>query len=396
MTVAVDAIRALYIHVPFCERRCEYCDFASVAGLRGSAEYVEALRTELRSVAATLPGVELETVFIGGGTPGLLPPAQLAGIVDEVRIGFTLTATTEITIEANPSSTSASRAAAWRAAGVTRVSLGVQSLDADALRFLGRVHGPQRALDALGEVRDAGFERISSDLIYAVPGLDDGAWRRTLELVLERDPGHLSCYELTVEPGTPLAAAVERGAVSTVDAETALRQHWIAAEAATSAGYTQYEVSNFARPGHECGHNLAYWRNQYYLAAGVGAHGHLPIDAARALGVAPAADAFRGDTVAVRYWHPRDPVAYRALVAAGGLGVEGSETLGAADHEVERVMVGLRLAGGVQLTQSRALDEARRLARAGLVVVDGDRVRTTRRGQEVLNGVAVRLLDGAV
>jgi oxygen-independent coproporphyrinogen-3 oxidase len=364
--------------------------------LRGSAEYVEALRTELRSVAQALPGIELDTVFVGGGTPGLLPPAQLAGIVEEVRSGFGLSASTEITIEANPSSTSASRAAAWRAAGVTRVSLGVQSLDADALRFLGRVHGPQRALDALGEVRDAGFERINADLIYAVPGLDDAAWRRTLELVLERDPGHLSCYELTVEPGTPLAAAVDRGAISTVDAETALRQHWIAAETATSAGYAQYEVSNFARRGHECGHNLAYWRNQYYLAVGVGAHGHLPIGAARTLGVVPAAAAATGDTVAARYWHPRDPVAYRALVAAGGLGVDGFETLNAADREIERVMVGLRLAGGVRLERAEALDEARRLAQSGLVVVDGDLVRTTRMGQEVLNGVAVRLLDGAV
>ncbi|MDB5114495.1 MAG: coproporphyrinogen oxidase, partial [Chloroflexi bacterium] len=213
-------VRSLYLHIPFCERKCEYCDFASVAGRRGEAAYVEALRSEIRRLATALPGTVLDTVFIGGGTPGLIEPARLRAVLDEVRSGFDLAPGAEVTIEANPSSTSAERAAAWREAGCNRVSLGVQSLEPDVLAFLGRVHGPERALAAVGEVRAGGFERLSCDLIYAVPGLDDRRWQATVERLLELDPGHLSCYELTVEAGTPLHRSVARGAVRVVDADT--------------------------------------------------------------------------------------------------------------------------------------------------------------------------------
>ena len=381
-------IRSLYLHIPFCERKCEYCDFASVAGRRGEAAYIEALRWEIRELAERLPGVELDTVFLGGGTPGLIEPARLAAILAEVRSGFALAPGAEVTIEANPSSTSAPRAAAWREAGCTRVSLGVQSLEPDVLRFLGRVHDAGRALAAVAEVRAGGFERVSCDLIYAVPGLDDDRWAATVERVLDLDPGHLSCYELTVEEGTPLHRSVRRGAVRVVDAETALRQHWLAVDLAGAAGYRQYEVSNLARPGLECRHNLAYWGNHQYLAAGVGAHGHLPPAAGAALGLADAA----GDAVALRYWHVRSPDRFTALAAEGRLPIEGCELVGAAAHEAERVMVGLRLARGVTVEEEGTRREAEALAASGLLDWDGRTARATRRGQEVLNALVERLV----
>jgi putative oxygen-independent coproporphyrinogen III oxidase len=383
-------VRSLYIHIPFCERRCEYCDFASVAGRQGEAAYVDALRAELRRLAAALPGTVLDTVFLGGGTPGLIEPARLRAVLDEVRTGFHLAPGAEVTVEANPSSTGEERAAAWRAAGCTRVSLGVQSLEPDVLRFLGRVHDPERALAAVGEVRRAGFERLSCDLIYAVPGLDDARWAATVERLLELDCGHLSCYELTVEPGTPLHRAVARGAVRPLDPETALRQHWIAVDLAAAAGYRQYEVSNLARPGHECRHNLVYWANAHYLAAGTGAHGHLPAAAARAIGIVEDT----AGAVAVRYWHVRSPSRFTALAGAGRLPVEGTELVGALDHEAERVMVGLRRVGGVRLERPGSRRQAATLAAGGLLEWDGETARATRRGQEVLNAVVERLVDG--
>jgi oxygen-independent coproporphyrinogen-3 oxidase len=381
-------IRSLYIHVPYCERKCEYCDFASVAGTRGHVEYVEALRSELRMVAAALPGITLDTLFVGGGTPGLLPPRLLQAIMDEVRSGFSISPGAEITLEANPSSTTEDRAAAWLDAGFNRVSIGVQSLDAAALRFLGRVHGPQRAVDAVGAVRHAGFEKVNTYLIYAIPGQSDESWRATLEWVLDLGCGHLSCYELTVEEGTPLHDAVAAGAIRPTDAETALRQHWLAVELAANAGLRQYEVSNFARPGEECRHNLAYWRNQHYLAVGVGAHGHLPASAAVRLGLLHGAP-----DDAVRYWHSREPAEYIAAVSAGNLPVDGAETVSALAGDEERIMVGLRLREGVTLAGGRRRYEAEQLADAGLLVLDGDAVRATRRGQEMLNELVVRLVE---
>ncbi|HEY6380110.1 MAG TPA: coproporphyrinogen-III oxidase family protein, partial [Candidatus Dormibacteraeota bacterium] len=329
-------------------------------------------------------------VFVGGGTPGLLPPNLLRAVLDEVRSGFALANGCEVTIEANPSSCSLARATAWLEAGVNRVSLGVQSLDAGALRFLGRVHDAGRALEALDELRAAGVPRRSADLIYAIPGLSDAAWRATVERVLEHDCGHLSAYELTVEPGTPLHVSVARGEVVPVDAETALCQHWAVVDLAAAAGYRQYEISNFARPGEECRHNLAYWGNHFYLACGVGAHGHVPPADAAALGIRAAA--VEEEAVAVRYWHDREPAAYRARVAVTPAApVAGAEAIDAATAEAERVMVGLRVRGGVSLND-HARAEAQALAEGGLLEWDGAHARTTRRGQEVLNAVALRLV----
>lgn len=386
MTAACDDVRSLYLHIPFCERKCEYCDFTSVAGATGSGAYMDALGAEVRRLGDRLGTLSLDTVFIGGGTPSLVEPELLAGLVATVRSTFAVGAGAEVTMEANPSSISADRARVWRAAGVNRISIGVQSLEADALRFLGRVHDADRAVAAVAEVREAGFESINCDLIYAVPGLGDTRWRRTLERVVAAGPTHISCYELTVEPGTPLHTRVRRGLVTPVAGVRAMRQHRIAVELLGGAGYEQYEVSNFALPGEECRHNLVYWHNGYYAAAGVGAHGHLPAAAAAAIGLEVETGA-----VSVRHWHGRGIAAYGRAIRAGESPLAGSEPVGPGMREQERVMLGLRLREGVRLGAS-SLDEARSLEGLGLLAIEGDRVRATARGEALLNQVTLRLV----
>ena len=379
-------MRSLYLHIPFCERKCEYCDFTSVAGVTGSDAYMEALDAEVRRLGERLGRLTLDTVFIGGGTPSLVEPELLARLVTTVRSTFSVAADAEVTMEANPSSINAGRARVWKAAGVNRVSIGVQSLEADALRFLGRVHDADRALAAIAEVRDAGFTSINCDLIYAVPGLGDARWQRTLERVAAAGPTHISCYELTVEPGTPLHTQVRRGMVRPVDGVRSMRQHRIAVELLERAGYVQYEVSNFALAGEECRHNLVYWHNGYYVAAGVGAHGHLPAAAATAVGLDVEAGA-----VSVRYWHGRGISAFGRAIRAGEIPVAGSEPVGIEMREQERVMLGLRLREGVRIGAS-ILGEARALEGLGLIAIDGDRVSATARGEAVLNQVTLRLV----
>jgi putative oxygen-independent coproporphyrinogen III oxidase len=385
VTISQDQVRSLYLHIPFCERKCEYCDFTSVAGSTGSAGYMAALVAEVRGLGERLGRLTLDTVFIGGGTPSLVDPALLADLVATVRSTFAMAVDAEVTMEANPSSTSTERARVWRDAGVNRISIGVQSLEADALRFLGRVHDADRALAAVGEVRAAGFDSINCDLIYAVPGLGDTR-RRTLARVVTAAPTHISCYELTVEPGTPLHTRVRRGLVTPVDGGRSLRQHRIAVELLEGAGFAHYEVSNFALPGEASRHNLVYWRNGYYAAAGVGAHGHLPAMAAAALGleVEPGA-------VSVRYWHGRGIAAYGRAVRMGTTVVSGSEMVRPGMREQERVMLGLRLREGVSIDATR-VGEARSLEELGLVVLEGDRVRATARGEALLNQVTLRLV----
>ena len=386
MRTAVGDVRSLYLHIPFCERKCEYCDFTSVAGATGSRGYMDALDTEVRRLGERLGRLSLDTVFIGGGTPSLVEPELLARLMTTVRSTFSVAGDAEVTMEANPSSVNTQRARVWRAAGVNRVSLGVQSLESDTLHFLGRVHDADRALAAVDEVREAGFTSINCDLIYAVPGLGDIRWRRTLERVVAARPTHISCYELTVEPGTPLHTRVRRGQVRPVEGVRSMRQHRIAVEVLERSAYAQYEVSNFALPGEECRHNLVYWHNGYYAAAGVGAHGHLPAAAAAAIGLDVEAGA-----VSVRYWHGRGIAAYGRAVGGGRLPVAGSEPVGLGMREQERVMLGLRLREGVRIGDS-SLDEARALEGLGLVAIDGDRVRATARGEAVLNQVTLRLV----
>lgn len=380
------AVHALYIHIPFCERKCEYCDFVSVAGARGQHDYVAALRAELRALGEVLDGCVLDTVFCGGGTPGLLDLDLLAALMAEVQACFLVSPDAEVTLEVNPSSSSPRRAQSWLAAGFNRVSVGVQSTHADVLAFLGRVHDADRAIAAIHEVRAAGFDNVSGDLIYAVPGLDDQRWTASLDTLAAAGPDHVSCYELTVENGTPLHRSVAAGRVRVVDPDSALRQHRIALHTLAAAGYGQYEVSNFARGGRHCRHNLVYWRNGHYAAAGVGAHGHLPAALAHRFGLEPPPGA-----LSFRYEHGRSVEGYVAAVNAAPLAMHHPEWITATMAAEESIMLGLRLREGVHLEHADVLAEARQLAGAGFLVLDGSRARVTARGEDVLNQVAVRL-----
>jgi oxygen-independent coproporphyrinogen III oxidase len=375
----MNDVRSLYVHIPFCERKCEYCDFASVAGLNGVDEYVASLERELEFMAPAAAGSTLETIFFGGGTPGLIDPAHITRLFRAIRQNYTVAASSEATIEANPSSVDAQRATAWLEAGFNRVSLGVQSLHDPTLQFLGRVHDADRAISAIRTLRESGIGNLNCDLIYAVPGLTNDLWRDTLAAVAAEHPDHVSAYELTVEPGTPLHTSVRRGNVIPAPDATALEQHWTAVDELAQSGYTQYEISNFAPAGYECRHNLTYWNNDFYVAAGVGAHGHLPMSSAARVGFEKA------DGIAVRYWNTRKVGRYSA-----GEWRQDHEYINEQQRDAERLLVGLRLQRGVAVDDV-TMSKASSLVDAGLLVVTTGRIVLTRRGQEVLNEVVARL-----
>jgi oxygen-independent coproporphyrinogen-3 oxidase len=264
---------ALYVHIPFCQAKCPYCDFNSYAGLDGlMAPYVDALITEMALWREPTRDARLSTVFFGGGTPSFLPLAETERIVAALRRSFRLAPGTETTVEANPGSADSARLAGLRRLGFNRLSLGVQSFQNDELRLLGRVHTAAEAREAYGAARRAGFENVNLDLIYGLPGQPLEAWQRTLAEAIALRPEHLSLYALTLEEGTPLAADIARGRLPAPDPDLAADMYLWAGDALAAAGYQQYEISNWALPGHRCRHNLVYWRNQPYLGLGAGAH----------------------------------------------------------------------------------------------------------------------------
>ena len=378
------APRSLYVHIPFCARRCSYCDFAiSLGGGAIQDRYVAALDQELEGLGP-LGHLELDTVFLGGGTPSLLRADLLEQVVEVIRTRFRLSSSAEVTIEANPEGLTEDLVRTWRRLGINRVSLGVQSLDPAGLRFLGRAHDALAAEMAMDLVATAGFENLSCDLIYAIPGQDSASFARGLLQVLTHPVQHVSCYELTVEPGTPLARRVQRKLAPAPAVDAFLEQREIAGELLGSAGLGIYEVSNYAKPGFASRHNLAYWTQLPYLAVGCGSHGFLSAASAALLGLEP-----KGDML--RYWHLRDAATYIREVMAGGLGWRGHEWLGPAEVEMERVACGLRLAAGVILRGDGQLTRAKELSELGLLTLEGQLVRPTKRGFALLDRVTLEL-----
>lgn len=379
----------LYIHVPFCTVKCAYCDFNSYAGMEDLAgDWERAAVRELELWGPRLAGREIATIFFGGGTPSLVDPTAIARLLETARDACAVSAEAEITLEANPESVGRERAEAWRAAGVNRVSMGVQSLDGAELAWLDRVHGAERAREAFGELRAAGFDNLNVDLIYGLPGQSRETWERTLDGVLEWRPEHLSCYALTVEEGTPLASRVAAGTVREADADrVAALADWTT-DRLGEAGYARYETSNYALPGRECRHNLNYWRCGEYAAIGPGAHGFID---------------------GTRYSVVRRPRAYISRVFGGdgpdGLpsgAIEEWERVGEEDAAVDFLTLGLRLAEGVDLAiggerwpaQMRRLEPAIEWAAAnGLAEHEGTRLRLTARGHGLANEVFVRFVD---
>jgi oxygen-independent coproporphyrinogen III oxidase len=369
-----------YIHVPFCTRRCHYCSFNTSpldepASMR---RYLTALRREMDLLGA-LPWssrIEIASVFFGGGTPSLLDAATMADIVDLVRRRFALAAGAEITVECNPESVTREKLAAYRAAGVNRVSLGVQSLDDGILSHIGRLHDRRGARAAFEAARDADYDNVSVDLMYGLPGLDVDAWTHAVEHVLDWRPEHLSAYGLTLDAGSLWGAA---GVGGLPPEDDVVAQYWALTRAAAARGFEHYEISNYARPGFRSRHNLTYWRAAEYLAAGPGGCG------------------FVGD---VRYANVKPLARYCAATEAGALPVEAFERLTAVQRAAERLILGLRTSDGVPASAlveraAGAPGLGRRLAdwrAAGWLVEDGGRARLTEAGFLVSDALFVDLL----
>src|SRR5271154_2486567 len=324
------ALLAIYIHWPFCRSKCPYCDFNShVRDGIDAARWTRALLADLNHQAALLPGRTIGSVFFGGGTPSLMPPETVASLLESVQRLWTISADAEITLEANPNSAEAARFRAFAAAGVNRLSLGVQALDPTALRFLGRAHDRAEAIAAIEHARD-NFARFSFDLIYARPGQSIAAWRRELDEALGLAGDHLSLYQLTIEPGTAFATLARRGDLVPPDEASAAAVFETTQDRMAAAGLPAYEISNHARPGAECRHNLAYWRYQDYAGIGPGAHGRLTLDSTK---------------YATR--QHRLPEKWLATVESKGTGIEETTAI---NHETaieEVLMMGLRLVEGV-------------------------------------------------
>lgn len=369
---------AVYVHAPFCARRCFYCDFAVQVRRTGDLDgWLAALAGELRAVEAE--GLfdlapHLDTLYVGGGTPSLLGPEAMAGLA-RVLGKERLRPETEWTAEANPESFTREVARGWRAAGVNRVSLGVQTFHEPALRWMGRLHGPEGAARAVATLGDAGIESFSVDLIFGLPAHVGRSWSQDLERALELDPPHVSLYGLSVEEATPLGRAVREGREPPGDEDRYREEFLEAAETLTGAGYEHYEVSNFARPGHASRHNATYWTGEPYLGLGNGAHSYAP---------------------PVRRWNRREWEDYAASATRGASPEEGREVLDAHAFRLERIWLGLRTSGGLALEEfgGGAASLMERWERDGLAITVGGRVRLTAAGWLLLDRLAVEL-DGA-
>lgn len=360
-------MRGLYVHVPYCAARCGYCDFNTYVASRAQRGRFAALaEQEMAQAAAVWPG-PLDAVFFGGGTPTLLAPSELAAILRTLRRRFGLAPCAEVTTEANPESVDAATLARLREAGFTRVSLGMQSAVPHVLAALERRHSPGRAVAAAREARAAGFDHVSLDLIYGAPGETDADWRSSLRAALEAQPDHVSAYALQVEPGTALGARVRRGLLGAPDDDVLAERYAIADEVLGGAGLRWYEISNWARPGGECRHNLGYWRGGEWWGIGPGAHSHVG---------------------GRRWWNVRRPAHYERRLRAGRSPAAGGEEPDGAARRLERVMLGLRLREGLPLAAHPA---ARGLHADGLIDLQGERVVLTARGRMLADRVTLAL-----
>jgi oxygen-independent coproporphyrinogen-3 oxidase len=372
-----DGPFGVYVHVPFCFTRCGYCDFntytpAELGGANPDA-WVAALATELELAAARVGGRHVDTVFVGGGTPSLLGAQRLARVLGHVREHFELADGAEVTTEANPESTSPAFFEAIRAAGYTRVSLGMQSVSPFVLGTLDRIHSPGRPVAAAREARAAGFEHLNIDLIYGTPGETDDDLLRSVDAALEAGVDHVSAYSLIVEEGTALARRVRSGELPAPEPDVAAHRYELVDARLRAAGMEWYEVSNWSRPGAACRHNLGYWGGGQWWGAGPGAH------------------SFDGT---LRWWNVKHPNTYAQLLDQRALPVAGFEELSATDRHTEEVMLALRMRDGLALTVLDA-DERERAAIAvsdGLLENDGQRLVLTDRGRLLADAVVRSLL----
>jgi oxygen-independent coproporphyrinogen-3 oxidase len=383
MTAPDDSAFGVYVHWPFCLSKCPYCDFNSHVrhAAIDEARFVRAFTAEIAATAARVPGRTVSTIFFGGGTPSLMQPATVSAILDAIGKHWAVAPDAEVTLEANPTSVEATRFRGYRAAGVNRVSLGVQALDDNALTALGRTHTAKEALDAVAVAR-AAFDRTSFDLIYARPGQTPQEWAAELKRALTQAADHLSLYQLTIEADTPFAALHAAGKLKPPDEDTARALYDTTQQICTAAGLAAYEISNHAKPGAECQHNLVYWRAHEYAGIGPGAHARLDIAGER-------------HAIATE----RRPEAWLMRVESLGHGVVSDEMLLRSEMADEFLLMGLRLAEGIdprryERLAGRALDPRRIdfLLQEGAVEITAEgRLRVTQSGFPVLDAVVADL-----
>lgn len=373
----------LYVHWPFCLSKCPYCDFNSHVRARIDPDaYAAALVRELKAMADRLDRTTaLTSIFFGGGTPSLMPGESVRSVIEAAERHFGFDAGIEITLEANPTSADAGRFREYRAAGVNRVSLGVQALDDADLKALGRLHSVEEAMRAV-DLAQTAFDRVSFDLIYARPGQSLAAWEAELARAIAVGCTHYSLYQLTFEEGTPFHAARARGLMRELDTETASAMYELTHSRMQAAGLPAYEISNHARPGDESRHNLLYWRYGDYIGIGPGAHGRISVDGRKVA----------TETV-------REPERWLSSVAEEGMALKAWDPVTPADSFTEALLMGLRLSEGVDLHalevetgQRLAAERITPLASRGLVTLQGSRLSATPQGRLVLNAVLKSLL----
>ncbi len=374
----------LYVHVPFCRRKCAYCDFVSYPAAGAAVdEYVRAVTAEIarRGAAAGETPLEAASLYVGGGTPTALPVEILTAVIEAIRRYFRWPEGLEATVEANPETVGFSGLDHLRRLGINRISIGMQSGQDSLLAVLGRGHRAADVREAVRLARSAGFTNLNLDLISGIPGQTPDGWRRTLEAALALEPEHVSAYGLEVLPGTVLYARLERGSLSPVPEEQVLEMFHLTREVLTGAGFEHYEIANYARPGYQCGHNLVYWRNEPYVGFGPSAHSY-----------------WNGRRTA----NEKDPSAYAARLSAGELPVAETEAPDARTEMAETMFLGLRLLCGVErarFTRRFGRDpetvygqEITCLRAQGLLAVEPGRLRLTGKGLALANLVFERFL----
>ena len=383
MSSASSDAFGVYIHWPFCLSKCPYCDFNSHVRHQAIDEerFARAFETEIATTAARASGRDVTSIFLGGGTPSLMKPETVGSILESIGKHWRVAKDVEVTLEANPTSVEATRFKGYRAAGVNRVSLGVQALDDASLKSLGRLHTAREALDAVAIARGA-FDRYSFDLIYARPDQTPQLWADELKLAISEAAEHLSLYQLTIEPETPFFGLHAAGKLKIPDEDVARALYDVTQDVCAREGLPSYEISNHARPGAECKHNLVYWRGQEYAGIGPGAHGRLDIGGVR-------------HAIATE----KRPETWLMRVEAQGHGVVTDDLLNSEERADEYLLMGLRLNEGIDPLRYRALSgralDPNRIAilrDEGAIVVDDDgRVRVTAAGFPVLDAVVADL-----
>jgi oxygen-independent coproporphyrinogen-3 oxidase len=316
----------IYLHIPFCKKACHYCDFHFSTSLQQELPVIHAMEREL-ALRKSFLNETVDTIYFGGGTPSLLLPERISFLLDAIYNHFPISEQPEITLEANPDDVSPARASAWKKAGINRISLGIQSFQSHWLEWMNRAHNAEQSLQAITELQAAGFENISIDLIYGMPEQADVAWLKEIQMAIDLQVTHLSCYALTVEPRTALWHMIETGKAVTVDPDQQARMFLLLMDSLERAGYEHYEISNFAKPGKRSRHNSAYWKGKTYL------------------GIGPAAHSFNGSR---RMWNIQNNTSYTSQIEAGVLPLT-EETLTAIEQWNEYIMTSIRTMEGISL-----------------------------------------------